>query len=99
MEAGPGCQGDIAKSLLDTYHAERHPVAARVLRNTMAATALLRRADERTKALGDTISELLKMDEPRKRFAAVMSGLDIQYDSVMGTRCLGAACPILTWSP
>jgi hypothetical protein len=29
------------ESLLDTYHAERHPVAARVLRNTMAQTALL----------------------------------------------------------
>ncbi len=46
--------------LLDTYHSERHPVAARVLRNTMAQMALLRRpADERTKALRDTVSELL----------------------------------------
>ena len=36
-------------SLLDTYHAERHPVAARVLHNTMAQTALLR-PDERSKA-------------------------------------------------
>jgi 3-(3-hydroxy-phenyl)propionate hydroxylase len=83
------------KSLLDTYHAERHPVAARVLRNTMAATALLRRADERTKALGDTISELLKMDEPRKRFAAVMSGLDIQYDLGDGHPLLGRRMPDL----
>ena len=41
------------ESLLDTYHAERHPVAARVLRNTMAQVAL-RRPDERTKALRDT---------------------------------------------
>jgi 3-(3-hydroxy-phenyl)propionate hydroxylase len=38
------------ESLLDTYHAERHPVAARVLRNTMAHVAL-QRPDERTKAL------------------------------------------------
>jgi 2-polyprenyl-6-methoxyphenol hydroxylase-like FAD-dependent oxidoreductase len=65
--------------LLETYHAERHPVAARVLRNTMAAVAL-RRPGERTKALRDTVSELLAMDEPRKRFAAMMSGLDIHYD-------------------
>jgi 3-(3-hydroxy-phenyl)propionate hydroxylase len=36
-------------NLLDTYHAERHPVAARVLRTTMAQTALLR-PDERSKA-------------------------------------------------
>ena len=35
--------------LLDTYHAERHPVAARVLRNTMAQTVLLR-SDERIEA-------------------------------------------------
>src|SRR5215218_3692372 len=60
------------ESLLDTYHAERHPVAARVLRNTMAQVALLR-ADDRTNALRDTISELLGMDEPRRRFAAMMS--------------------------
>src|SRR5437762_11222916 len=58
-------------SLLDTYHAERHPVAARVLKNTMAQTAL-RRTEERSKALGDTVSELLKMDEPRRQFAAEM---------------------------
>src|SRR5215213_1869475 len=49
-------------SLLDTYHAERHPVAARVLRNTMAQVAL-RRADDRTEALRDTISELLGMHD------------------------------------
>jgi hypothetical protein len=67
------------ESLLDTYHAERHPVAARVLRNTMAAIAL-RRADERTQALRDTMSELLGMEEPRNRFAAMLSGLDIHYD-------------------
>jgi 2-polyprenyl-6-methoxyphenol hydroxylase-like FAD-dependent oxidoreductase len=66
-------------SLLDTYHTERHPIAARVLRNTMASIAL-RRPDERTKAVRDTMAELLKMDEPRKRFAAMMSGLDIRYD-------------------
>ena len=47
------------ESLLDTYHAERHPVAARVLRNTMAHVAL-RRPDDRTKALRDTIAELLE---------------------------------------
>src|SRR5262249_45187283 len=35
------------ESLLDTYHTERHPVAARVLRKTMAAVAL-RQADDRT---------------------------------------------------
>jgi 2-polyprenyl-6-methoxyphenol hydroxylase-like FAD-dependent oxidoreductase len=82
------------ESLLDTYHAERHPVAARVLRNTMAQVAL-RRPDERTKALRDTISELLSMDEPRKRFAAMMSGLDIHYDLGEGHQLLGCRMPDL----
>src|SRR2546423_11503798 len=63
------------ESLLDTYHAERHPVAARVLRNTMAQTALMR-PDDRIDAARDTVSELLRIDEPRKRFAAMMYGLD-----------------------
>lgn len=81
-------------SILNTYHAERHPVAARVLRNTMAAVAL-RRPDERTKALRDTMSELLGMDEPRKRFAAMMSGLDIHYDLGEGHPLIGRRMPDL----
>src|SRR5580765_1301430 len=67
------------ESLLDTYHAERHPIGARVLRKSMAQVALMR-PDDRIEALRDTVSELLSMDEPRKRFAAMMSGLDIHYD-------------------
>ena len=82
------------ESLLDTYHAERHPVAARVLRNTMAQVAL-RRPDDRTKALRDTVSELLGMDEPRRRFAAMMSGLDIHYDLGEGHPLLGRRMPDL----
>ncbi|MEB3980763.1 FAD-dependent monooxygenase [Mycobacterium sp. 663a-19] len=81
-------------SLLDTYHAERHPVGARVLRNTMAQMALLR-PDDRTKALRDTTSELLGMEEPRKRFAAMMSGLDIHYDLGEGHPLLGRRMPDL----
>jgi 2-polyprenyl-6-methoxyphenol hydroxylase-like FAD-dependent oxidoreductase len=82
-------------SLLDTYHAERHPVAARVLQNTMAQTALMRPADARLEALRATVSELLSMDEPRKRFAAMMSGLDIHYDLGEGHPVLGRRMPDL----
>jgi 3-(3-hydroxy-phenyl)propionate hydroxylase len=82
------------ESLLDTYHAERHPVGARVLRNTMAQTAL-RRPDDRTKALGVYISELFKMDEPRKRWAAEMAGLDIHYELGDGHPLLGRRMPDL----
>ncbi len=80
--------------LLETYHAERHPVAARVLRTTMAQVALLR-TDDRTNGLRDAMSELLSMDEPRKRFAAMMSGLDIQYDLGEGHPLLGRRMPDL----
>ncbi len=81
-------------ALLDTYHAERHPVAARVLRLTMAQLALLR-PDDHTHALRDIVSELLGMEESRKRFAAVMSGLDIRYDLGGGHPLLGRRMPDL----
>ncbi|HEY1357938.1 MAG TPA: FAD-dependent monooxygenase [Thermoleophilaceae bacterium] len=86
--------GTSPESLLDSYHAERHPVAARVLRTTMAHVAL-RRPDERTAALRDTIAELLESDEPRERFAAMMFGLDIHYDLGEGHPLLGRRMPDL----
>ncbi len=82
------------ESLLDSYHAERHPVGARALRNTMASVSL-RRPDDRINALRDTIAELLGMDEPRKRFAAMFSGLDIHYDLGAGHPLLGRRMPDL----
>ncbi len=81
-------------SLLDSYHRERHPVAARVLRNTMAHVAL-RRRDDRSKALGQYVTELLGMDEPRRRIAAELSGLDVHYDLGEGHPLLGRRMPDL----
>jgi 3-(3-hydroxy-phenyl)propionate hydroxylase len=82
------------ESLLDTYHAERHPVGAMVLHNPMAQVAL-GRTDERSKALRDTMLELLSMEEPRKRIAAMISGLDIHYDFGEGHPLLGRRMPDL----
>ena len=88
--------GAAPHTLLDSYHAERHPVAARVLQYTMAQMALLRSpADDRTKALRDIMSEVLQMDEPRRRVAATMSGLDIHYDLGSGHPLLGRRMPDL----
>jgi len=87
-------KGTLPEGLLDTYHAERHPVGARVLHNTMAQ-GVLRGTDERTNALRDTLTELLTMDEPRQRFAAMMSGLDIRYDLGEGHPLLGRRMPDL----
>jgi 2-polyprenyl-6-methoxyphenol hydroxylase-like FAD-dependent oxidoreductase len=80
--------------LLDTYHEERHPVAARALRHTMAQAALQRR-DERMEALVDLVSELAGMDEPRKRIAGLISGLDIHYELGEGHPLLGRRMPDL----
>ncbi len=82
------------ESLLDTYHAERHPVGARVLHNTMAQVALSSPGD-RHQALRDTMTELLSMDEPRRRIAAMLSGLDIHYDLGEGHPLLGRRMPDL----
>ena len=86
--------GTSPESLLDSYHTERHPVAARVLRNTMAQVVLLR-SEERIVALRDTVAELLSMAEPRKRFAGMQSGLGIHYDLGEGHPLLGRRMPDL----
>jgi 2-polyprenyl-6-methoxyphenol hydroxylase-like FAD-dependent oxidoreductase len=86
--------GTSPESLLDTYHDERHPVAARALQYTMAQTTL-QRQDERTKALVDLLSEVASMDEPRKRLAGIISGLDIHYDLGEGHPLLGRRMPDL----
>jgi 3-(3-hydroxy-phenyl)propionate hydroxylase len=87
-------KGTSPESLLDTYHAERHPVAARVLRTTMAQVAM-QRTDDRTEALREIVLELLGMEEPRKRIAAEMSGLGIHYDLGEGHPLVGRRMPDL----
>jgi 3-(3-hydroxy-phenyl)propionate hydroxylase len=91
---GAVVNGTARDSLLDTYHTERHPIGARILRNTMAQVAL-RRTDERHAALHETVAELLRMDEPRKRMAGMLSGLDIRYDLGEGHPLLGRRMPDL----
>jgi 2-polyprenyl-6-methoxyphenol hydroxylase-like FAD-dependent oxidoreductase len=86
--------GTSPAGLLDTYHAERHPVGARVLHNTMAQVALSS-PDDRHQALRDIVTELLGMDEPRTRIAAMLSGLDIHYDLGEGHPLLGRRMPDL----
>jgi Aromatic-ring hydroxylase, C-terminal len=64
------------------------------LQHTMAQGAL-QRQDERTKVLVDVVSELASMDEPRKRLAGLISGLDIHYDPGEGHPLLGRRMPDL----
>ena len=88
-------RGESPETLLDSYHDERHPVAARVLRTTMAQVALMRPGDARSEALRGTVADLLAMEEPRKRYAGMMSGLDVHYDLGEGHPLLGRRMPDL----
>ena len=82
------------ESLLDTYHAERHPAGARALKHSMAQT-VLQRMDARTAALAETVDELMSMDQPRTHVAALIHGLDIAYDLGEGHPLLGRRMPDL----
>ncbi|HEX3991898.1 MAG TPA: FAD-dependent monooxygenase, partial [Acetobacteraceae bacterium] len=87
-------KGTSPDSLLDTYQAERHPVAARVLRNTLAQVAL-RRTDERSKALADTVADLLGTKDARQHLASEMSGLGVHYNLGRSHPLLGRRMPDL----
>jgi hypothetical protein len=86
--------GTSPESLLDTYHLERHPVGARLLRNTRAL-GTLERSDDRIGALREMLSELLQTGEARKQYFAMMSGLDVHYDLGKGHPLLGRRMPDL----
>lgn len=85
-------RGVSPSSLLDSYHAERHPVGARVLSMTMAQVALLRE-DERTRAAREVFGEVLQLPEARRHLAGTMSGLDVRY--ALGSDEARAAHPLL----
>jgi 2-polyprenyl-6-methoxyphenol hydroxylase-like FAD-dependent oxidoreductase len=81
-------------SLLDSYEAERHPVAAQVLHDTLAHVAMVR-TDDRSKALSRLVGEMLSLDETRRVMGGRMSELDIRYDFGPGHPLLGRRMPDL----
>jgi 2-polyprenyl-6-methoxyphenol hydroxylase-like FAD-dependent oxidoreductase len=86
--------GTSPETLLDTYQAERHPVAAQVLQNTMAQTALTR-SDPRLDAVRETMAGLLALDDSRRYIAGMITGLDVHYDLGEGHPLLGRRMPDL----
>jgi 3-(3-hydroxy-phenyl)propionate hydroxylase len=91
---GQVVRGTAPESLLDSYHAERHPVGARALQIPMAFVALST-PDDRHDALRETVAELVALDEPRRRLGARLSGLDIHYDLGDGHPLVGRRVPDL----
>jgi 2-polyprenyl-6-methoxyphenol hydroxylase-like FAD-dependent oxidoreductase len=72
-------RGEMPESLLDSYTAERRPVAEAVLANTLAQTAIMR-PDPQSGAMRDVVAELLQFDDVNRRAGEMMSGLSIRYD-------------------
>jgi 2-polyprenyl-6-methoxyphenol hydroxylase-like FAD-dependent oxidoreductase len=70
--------GEVPEELLDSYHAERHPVAAAVLANTRAQGVLMI-PDDDIACLRETFLDLLRVPEANRRLAGVISGLGITY--------------------
>ncbi|WP_030728392.1 FAD-dependent monooxygenase [Streptomyces sp. NRRL F-2890] len=70
--------GHAPDGLLDTYHAERHPVGARILANTLAQRVLYLSGDE-LDPLREVMTELLAHEEAQKLLVGMVTGLDIRY--------------------
>ncbi|MEU7898923.1 FAD-dependent monooxygenase [Nonomuraea sp. NPDC049152] len=71
-------RGLAGEDLLDTYTAERHPVAATVLRNTRAQVALMRPGPQ-VDALREVLGETLRIPGAQRHFLDMVNGTDIDY--------------------
>jgi 2-polyprenyl-6-methoxyphenol hydroxylase-like FAD-dependent oxidoreductase len=66
--------------LLDSYHAERRPVAARVLYNTRAQSVIMNPSQDANLAtVRDLFTDVLRLPEANRFISGMMSGLDVQY--------------------
>jgi FAD binding domain len=72
-------RGEMPESLLDTYTAERRPVAEAVLANSLAQTAIMR-PDPQSTAMRDIVAKLMELDDVNRFIGEMMSGLAIRYD-------------------
>jgi 2-polyprenyl-6-methoxyphenol hydroxylase-like FAD-dependent oxidoreductase len=86
-------RGRAAPGLLDSYHAERHPVGARVLANVVAQTDLLLGGPD-SSAVRSFFADLISLGEPRRYLAEMLGGVDVRYDVGQGGHpLLGARLP------
>jgi 2-polyprenyl-6-methoxyphenol hydroxylase-like FAD-dependent oxidoreductase len=72
-------RGEMPESLLDTYTAERRPVAEAVLANTLAQVAIMR-PDPQAGAMRDLVAKLMECDDANRFIGEMMSGLATRYD-------------------
>lgn len=76
------------EGLLDSYHAERHPVAAAVLDNTRAQMVLLG-TEPGAVALRDLLSALMDFEEVNRYVTGLVTATDVRYDFGGGHALLG----------
>lgn len=76
------------EGLLDSYHAERHPVGARVLDNTRAQITLLGTGPGAT-ALREVFAELMDFEEVNRYVTGMITAVDVRYDLGEGHELLG----------
>jgi len=72
-------RGTMPESLVDTYEAERRPVAEAVLANTLAQVAIMR-PDPQSGAMRDIMTRVLDCDDANRFIGGMMSGLAVRYD-------------------
>jgi hypothetical protein len=72
-------RGEMADSLLDTYTAERRPVAEAVLANTVTQAAIMR-PDLQSGAMRDLVAPLMRLDDVNRLIGEMTSGLSTRYD-------------------
>src|SRR5262249_37604782 len=91
-------RGWAPEGLLDSYHAERHPVGRRVLMHTRAQGALLGPGPHAA-ALRELLGELLADDAALRRVVELLQGTDVRYEMDGGAgerhRLLGRWAPDL----
>ncbi|MEU9168985.1 FAD-dependent monooxygenase [Streptomyces sp. NPDC048420] len=76
-------KGHAPEGLLDTYHAERHPVGARVITNTLTQRTLYLGGPE-AQPLRDLFGELVRIEAVRHHLVGLVTGLDITYGAAPG---------------
>ena len=76
------------EGLLDSYHAERHPVGARVLANARAQTTLMG-ADPGATALRELFSKLMDFEEVNRYVTGMVTAVGVRYDFGEGHELLG----------
>ncbi|YCK39352.1 FAD-dependent monooxygenase [Actinomadura sp. ATCC 39365] len=91
-------RGAAPESLLDTYTAERHPVAARVLRNTRAQVAAMRPGAQ-VDALREVLAEVMALPDAERHFTRMVEGTDVDYAPAAPDPRVGRFTPSLTATP